>query len=87
MILQRADSRMINVMATVSAFIQATGKRDYQPEQLAALLYYHPVTMAEAMHRLGFLDRRGFERRVHGEKFTGRNDRRDKERRGDDFSS
>lgn len=83
MMLERATSKMKSVMANVAAFTRAARKTDYEPEVLAEILYYHPLTVAEAMHRLGLLNRREYERRTaSGTEFIGPNDRRSKERRG-----
>lgn len=71
-------------MANVRAFLAASSRVEYPPEELAEVLYYHPLTVAEAMWRLGLLDRREYERRMAPSGgFSGAHDRRiAKERRG-----
>ncbi len=69
-----------NVMANVRAFLDASSQTSYSPEDLSEILYYHPVTVAEAMWGLGLMNRREFERRASPTgNFAG--ERRLKERR------
>ncbi len=85
--LATATPRMLNVMCNVAAFVNAARHADYEPEMVAGILYYHPVTVAEAMHRLGLIDRRSFERRAMPDaQFAGSNDRRTKDRRSEPLS-
>ncbi len=86
--LKRASQFVQNVMANASAFLAASSRTDYDPEELARLLYFHPAAVAEALYRLGLLDRREFERRaarsyLPAVEFGDECDRRIKERRGD----
>ncbi len=78
----RKDPGITSVMANVRAFLAASNWVTYSPEDLAEIIYYTPATVAEAMHRLGILDRRELERRSAPRADSPESrDRRAKERR------
>jgi hypothetical protein len=74
------------VTANVRAFLAATNGRKYTPEELAEILYYPLSLMVEALHSMGLLERREWERRSNVRKdwdgvSTRACDRREKDRR------
>lgn len=72
---------MRNVMVNITTFLAATRGRYYEPEELAEILYYYPATVAEALHRLGMMDRREFERRARPRALSAGLEQRLKQRR------